>query len=120
MATECMQAIWMTKAHSISSRGLAFSIKQSAELTAISEIPLFGNLAAAWSWKSVALTKSLDTVPIAALSLFHQSSCWPSGGWDFDASELTRCNLTRIGRRRFGEIVARSFLLFMTAPACRR
>jgi hypothetical protein len=44
-----MQAIWMTKALSISPQGLAFSIRLNAELTAISETPLFGNLAADWS-----------------------------------------------------------------------
>jgi penicillinase repressor len=46
-----VQAIWMTRAHSISSRGLAPSMSAKLAFTAISEIPLFGSRAAAISPK---------------------------------------------------------------------
>ena len=49
MAALCVQAIWMTRAHSISSRGLAPSMNAKLAFTAISEIPLFGSRAAAIS-----------------------------------------------------------------------
>jgi hypothetical protein len=39
----CVQAIWMTRAHSISPRGLAPSMNAKLAFIAISEIPLFGN-----------------------------------------------------------------------------
>ena len=47
MAALCVQAIWMTRAHSISSRGLAPSMNAKLAFTAISQIPLFGSRAAA-------------------------------------------------------------------------
>jgi hypothetical protein len=39
MAALCVQAIWMTRAHSISSRGLAPSMNAKLAFTAISQIP---------------------------------------------------------------------------------
>ena len=49
MAALCVQAIWMTRAHSISSRGLAHSMNAKLAFTAISLIPLFGSRTAAIS-----------------------------------------------------------------------
>jgi hypothetical protein len=44
-----VQAIWMTRVDSISSRGLAPSMKAKLAFTAVSEIPLPGNRAGVFS-----------------------------------------------------------------------
>ena len=83
MAAVCVQAIWIASAPSISSFGAAASIMASAAFKAISEIPLYGNRAAACSWNKETLTKALEGVPSALLSLFHHSLVSPSGGYGF-------------------------------------
>ena len=70
----------MTRAHSISSRGLAPSMNAKLAFTAISQIPLFGSRAAAMSCWREAATKALDEVPIAFFSRRHHSRACPSGG----------------------------------------
>jgi hypothetical protein len=79
MAAVCVQAIWMTRALSIASRGLAPSMNAKLAFTAISQIPLFGSRAAAMSCCKEAATKALDEVPIAFFSRRHSRAC-PSGG----------------------------------------
>jgi len=60
IAALCVQAIWMTRAHSISSRGLAPSMNAKLAFTARSEIPLFGSRAAAISCCREAATNALE------------------------------------------------------------
>jgi hypothetical protein len=55
----------MTRAHSISSRGLAPSMNAKLAFTAILQIPLFGSRAAAISCCSEAPTNALEAVPKA-------------------------------------------------------
>ena len=84
MAAECVQAIWTASAPSISFFGAAASIIASAALMVVSEMVPKGDRAAACNWNKEALTKSLDLVPRALLSRFHQALLSPSGGWFCD------------------------------------
>jgi hypothetical protein len=77
MVALCVQAIWMTRALSISSRGLAPSVKAKLAFTAISQIPLFGSRAAAMSCWSEAATNALEAVPKAFLRRCHHSRACP-------------------------------------------
>ena len=95
MVAVCVQAIWTASAPSISSFGAAASIMASAAFKAVSEMPLNGSRAAASSCNKEALTKALDVVPSALLSLSHQALVSPSGGYAFARSALMRRNLTR-------------------------
>jgi len=60
--------------------GSAASMKASAALTLISEMPPQGRREAFWICTSVALTKSLDVVPKAVFNRSHQRLCSPSDG----------------------------------------
>ena len=51
IVAECTHAIWITMAHSVSFR------QGQRGLTAISETPLFGRRAAAWSWNNLRLNQ---------------------------------------------------------------
>src|ERR1700726_425054 len=72
----------------------------SAAFTAVSEMPPSGSRAAACNWTNDELTKALELVPSALLSLSHQALVSPPGGYAFARSALIRCNLTRTGGRR--------------------
>ena len=80
MATACVHAIWIARAASISFFGAAASINANTALTLISEIPPEGVRDAFWICTRVALTKSLEVVPKAALRRPHQRFLSPSGG----------------------------------------
>ena len=73
IAALCVQAIWMTSAHSTSSRGLAPSMNAKLAFTAVSEIPLPGNRAAAISCCREAATNAPEAVPKAFLRRCHHS-----------------------------------------------
>ena len=67
---------------------------------AVSEMPPNGSRAAACNWTNDELTKALELVPSALLSLSHQALVSPSGGYGFARSALMRRNLTRTGGQR--------------------
>jgi hypothetical protein len=60
--------------------GAAASIIASAAFMESSEIPPKGERAAACIWNNEAFTKSLDVVPRALFSRYHQFLASPSGG----------------------------------------
>jgi hypothetical protein len=69
IVAEWVAAICITRAASTSSRGFAPSINARAALTAVSERPPPGSLAARINWLSDASMKSGETVAKACLSL---------------------------------------------------
>ncbi len=80
MAALCVQAIWMTRAHSISPRGLAPSMNAKLAFTAISQIPLTGNRAAAISCCREAPTNALEGVPTRSSGWLKMKNPAGAGG----------------------------------------
>ena len=80
IAALCVQAIWMASAPSTSSFGAAASIIASAAFIESSEMPPQGERDADCIWNKETFTKSLDIVPRASFSRFHQFALSPSGG----------------------------------------